>query len=112
MDGRRARGAGRLRLALLFAVLLVAFAVGLWGTIVRPRAYEVRGVVVARPAPGMLLVRHGAVSGLGMSAMDTMAVVGDPALVDAARVVPGDPVRLAVRPSGDDLVLVHIEKSR
>lgn len=93
-------------------MLLVAFAAGLWGTIVRPPAYEVTGDLVARPEPGLLLVRHEAVAGLGMRAMELMAIRADPATVDAARVGPGARVRLAVRPEGDEIVLLRIDAIR
>src|SRR5207249_9623714 len=53
-------------LVLLFFLLLVLFAAGLWGTVVRPAAYEVRGEDVARAAPDLLLIRHQAVTALGM----------------------------------------------
>src|SRR2546422_10674552 len=56
---RRARP--RRLLVLLFVLLLLLFAAGLWGTVVRPAAYEVRGEVVARAAPDLLLIRHQAV---------------------------------------------------
>ena len=42
--------------------------------------------------------------------MELMAVFSDPALLDAARVVPGDRVRLAVRRKNDELTLLRIEK--
>ncbi len=90
--------------------MLLAFAVGLWGTVVRPPAYEVRGEVVARPASNLLLVRHGAVPGLSMGAMELMAVFGDPKLIDAVGVKPGDRVRLAVRAKDDQLTLLRIER--
>jgi len=70
----------------------------------------VRGVLVARAKPDMILVRHEAV--LGMGAMDLMAVTGDPALIDRADVRPGDSLRLAVKPHGDELRLITIEKRR
>jgi hypothetical protein len=108
--GRRARA--RRLLVALFVVLLVLFAAGLWGTVVRPPAYEVRGEVVARAAPDLLLIRHQAVSALGMSAMEMMAVRGTPAALDAARLAPGDRVRLAVRPTGDEVKLIWVEKER
>ena len=41
-----------------------------------------------------------------------MAVHGAPEMLDAARVSPGDRVRLAVRPRGDDIVVVWIERER
>jgi hypothetical protein len=93
-------------------VLLVGLAVGLWATVVRPRAFEVTGVFVARSAPGLVLVQHEAVAPLGMGAMDLMAVSGDPAVIDAAGLVKGDRVRLAVKPEGDQLRLVRLERLR
>jgi hypothetical protein len=95
---------------LLFAGLLIAFAAGLWGTILRPAAYEVRGEFVARAAPDLILVRHEKVDGLGMSAMEQMAVSVSPALVDPLALQPGDRVRLAVRQDDDRLVLLRIER--
>jgi hypothetical protein len=91
-------------------VLLLAFAAGIWGTILRPPAYEVRGEVVARAAAGLLIVRHEAASGLGMAAMELMAVEGEPALFDAAPLAAGDAVRLAVRQDGDRIRVLWIEK--
>jgi hypothetical protein len=90
----------------------VLFAAGLWGTVVRPAAYELRGEVVARAAPDLLLIRHQPVTALGMGAMETMAVRGAPATLDATPLSPGDRVRLAVRPQGDDLVVVWVERER
>jgi hypothetical protein len=87
---------------------VVAFALGLWGTIVRPAAYEVTGEFLARPAANLILVRHGAVEALGMGAMELMAVFGEPALIDAAAPVPGDRVRLAVRSVDGQLTLLRI----
>jgi hypothetical protein len=91
-------------------VLVAAFAAALWATVLRPPAYEVRGQVVARPAANLLMVRHEAVPGLGMTSMELMALLSDPALLDAAHVAPGDRVRLAVRRKNDDLLLLRIEK--
>ena len=76
----------------------------------RPAAYEVRGEIVARPASNLILVRHDAVAALGMAPMELMAVLADPALLDAAGVRPGDRVRLAVRRRENDLTLVRVEK--
>ena len=89
---------------------MIALALGLWGTVIRPPAYEVRGVLVTRASPDTILVRHEAVTTLGMGAMELMAVVGDPRLLDRAGVRPGDSVRLAVKPDGDQLRLLRIEK--
>ena len=69
-----------------------------------------RGLLVARPSPEMILVRHEAVAALGMSAMELMAVVGEAAVIDRAGVAPGDQVRLAVRQRDADVVLIRIEK--
>ena len=91
-------------------MLLAAFAAGIWGTIVRPAAYEVRGEVVARPQPSLLLLRHADVPALGMRAMELMAVTAEPSQLDAFDPRPGDRVRLAVRQRGDDLVLLRIER--
>jgi Cu/Ag efflux protein CusF len=91
-------------------VLLAAFAAGIWGTILRPAAHEVRGTLAARPAANLILVNHEPVAGLGMAAMELMAVFAEPALLDAAGVKPGDRVRLAVRLDGDRLVLLRVEK--
>ena len=110
LASRRARA--RRLLVVLFVLLVVLFAAGLWGTVVRPAAYEVRGEVVARAAPDLLLIRHQAVTALGMGAMEMMAVRGAPATLDAARVSPGDRVRLAVRATGDEISLVWIERER
>jgi len=58
----------------------------------------------------MLLVRHDAVAGLGMNAMDLMAISASPALLDPVAPRPGDRAKLAVRQHGDKLVLIRIEK--
>lgn len=79
---------------------------------VRPAAYEIRGEVVARAAPDVLLIRHRPVSALGMGAMELMAVRAVPAALDAAHLSPGDRVRLAVRPHGDEVVLVWVKRER
>jgi hypothetical protein len=107
---RRARA--RRLLVVLFVLLLALFAAGLWGTVVRPPAYEVRGDVVARAGPDLLLIRHQALTVLGMGAMEMMAVRGTPATLDAAKLAPGDRVRLAVRQQRDEIVLVWIERER
>jgi Cu/Ag efflux protein CusF len=91
-------------------VLLAAFAAGIWGTVIRPAAYEVRGTIVARPAPDMLLVRHEPVAALGMNAMELMAISANPALLDPVDPKPGDRVKLAVRQRDAQLALIRIEK--
>jgi Cu/Ag efflux protein CusF len=84
--------------------------VGLWGTILRPAAYEVRGEFVARAAPDLILVRHETLAVLGMSAMEQMAISVTPDQVDPLALKPGDQLRLAVRQDGERLVLVRIER--
>jgi Cu/Ag efflux protein CusF len=94
----------------VFVALVLAFALALWATILRPPAYEVRGEIVGRPASNLILLRHEAAPALGMSSMELMAVFADPALLDKAGVKPGDRVRLAVRRKNDDLTLLRVEK--
>ena len=89
---------------------MIAFAAGLWGTILRPAAYEVQGEFVARATPDLILVRHQTVAALGMSAMEQMAVSVTPAQVDPLDLKPGDLVRLAVRQHDERLVLLRIER--
>jgi hypothetical protein len=96
----------------LFAALLGAFAAGIWGTVLRPSAYEVRGTIVARPAPDLILVRHEPVAPLGMGAMELMAISAAPALLDPVAPAPGDRVKLAVRQEREQLVLLRIERLR
>lgn len=88
----------------------MAFAAGLWGTVLRPAAYEVQAEFVARAAPDLILVRHEVIAPLGMSAMEQMAVSVTPAQVDSLALAPGDRIRLAVRQEGDRVVLLRIER--
>jgi len=97
-------------LACLFGALLVLFAAGIWGTLLRPAAYEVRGSFVARPTSDLILVRHEPIPGLGMDAMELMTVFAEPGKLDAVVLVPGDRVRLSVRQKDDRLILLRIEK--
>jgi hypothetical protein len=90
--------------------LLVAFAAGLWGTVLRPAAYEVQGEFIARAAPDLILVRHQTIAALGRSAMEQMAVSVTPAQIDPLALKPGDRIRIAVRPEGDRLALLRIER--
>jgi len=95
----------------VFSVLLAGFAVGIWGTVLRPPAYEVRGTIVARPAPNLMIVRHDEIPALGMRAMELMTIVADPSIVDRAGVEPGARVRLAVRQRENELILLWIERA-
>ena len=96
----------------VFVALLMAFGAGIWGAVIRPPAWEVRGQIVARPAADLILVRHDAVPGLGMEPMELMAIATDPGLIDASGAGPGDRVRLGVRRVGDRLVLIRAERLR
>jgi hypothetical protein len=95
----------------VFSVLLAGFAVGIWGTVLRPPAYEVRGTIVARPAPNLMIVRHDEIPALGMRAMELMTIVAEPSIVDRAGVEPGARVRLAVRQRENELILLWIERA-
>jgi len=77
--------------------------------IIRPPAYEVRGIVVARPAGNLLLVRHEDIPALGMKAMELMAIFGEPDAIEKAGVGPGQRVRLGVRQKDEQLTLLWIE---
>lgn len=77
---------------------------------IRPAAYEVRGEIVARPAPNLLVVRHEPVAALGMDAMELMAIFADPTQLDAAAPRPGQRVRLTVRRADDRLVLIRLDQ--
>jgi Cu/Ag efflux protein CusF len=70
----------------------------------------VRGIIVGRPAPDLVVVRHDAVQALGMGAMELMAITAEATLLDAVDPKPGDRVRLAVRPKDDQVVLLRIER--
>jgi Copper binding periplasmic protein CusF len=94
----------------VFVALLAAFAVGLWGTVLHPPAYEVQGEFVARAAPDLILIRHAPINALGMSSMEQMAISVSPAQVDSLALKPGDRVRLGVRREGEQLVLLRIER--
>ncbi len=107
-----AAGSRRMLLLVVFAALLLLLAAGIWGTVLRPAAYEVRGTLVARPAPDLILVRHDAIEALGMGPMELMAIVADPAQLDRASLHPGDRLRLAVRQREDRIVLLRVEKLR
>jgi Cu/Ag efflux protein CusF len=97
-------------------VLLSAFAAGIWGSYraVFPARglYRVTGVFQSRAGDTMILVKHDAVPGL-MDDMGAMAFsVESTAIVDDARLEPGDRIRLTVRQVPDRLLVVEIRKIR
>jgi hypothetical protein len=101
---------------LLFCLLLAGFAAGIWGSYraVFPARglYRVTGVFQSRAGDTLILVRHAAVLGL-MDEMGSMAFFAESkALVDDARLEPGDRIRLTVRKVPDKLLVVEIRKIR
>jgi hypothetical protein len=98
----------------LFAVLLAAFAAGIWG-IYRSNfpgkgLYRASGVYETRLTDTMVVVKHEKLPGL-MDEMQSMVFAAESKeMLDRARLMPGDRVRLTIRPSGDRLVLVDIQK--
>jgi hypothetical protein len=101
----------------LFVVLLVGFAAGLWGTyrdtFPAKGLYRVTGVFESRWGDTMMLVRHDVVRGL-MPEMKSMALLAQSReLLDRAALQPGVRVRLTVRRLSDDtLMVVEIRKLR
>lgn len=98
----------------LFVVLLVAFAAGIWG--VYRAAYpgqglhRVNGVFERRFTDLMISVRHERIPGV-MDEMNSMVFMAESKeLIDRAKLMPGDRVRLTVRTTGDRLLLVDIQK--
>jgi hypothetical protein len=98
----------------LFSVLLAAFAAGIWG-IYRSNfpgkgLYRAGGVYETRLTDVMVVVRHEKMPGLmdEMQAMVFMAESKD--ILDRAKLLPGDRVRLTIRPTADRLLLVDIQK--
>ncbi len=98
----------------LFAVLLAAFGAGIWG-IYRSQfpgqgLYRAGGVYETRLTDVMVVVRHEKVPGL-MDEMQSMVfMVESRDVLDRAKLLAGDRVRLTIRPTGDRLLLVDIQK--
>jgi hypothetical protein len=98
----------------LFAVLLAAFAVGIWG-IYRSNfpgkgLYRAGGVYETRLTDVMVVVRHEKMPGL-MDEMQSMVFMAESKdILDRAKLLPGDRVRLTIRPTADRLLLVDIQK--
>lgn len=96
----------------MFALLLAAWGIGVWATMIRGTVSEMVGTYVARPTPSTIIVRHDAIPQLEMLPMELMTFeVEPPALVDAARLAPGDRVRLRVRQRADGLTVVRLERA-
>lgn len=98
----------------LFTVLLAAFAVGIWGVyraaFPGPGLHRVSGVYENRFTDLMISVRHERIPGV-MDQMNSMVFQAESkALIDRAKLMPGDRVRLTVRTTDDRLLLVDIQK--
>ena len=98
-------------------VLLVGFALGIWGTYraVYPEKGVHRLTVVfqARAGDTAILISHEAIPALSMGSMELMAFdVESKALLDGAGLKRGDRVRLTIRQTADRLLVVRIDKLR
>lgn len=99
---------------LLFVLLALSFAAGIWGTWreVYPGKglYRVTGVFEARASDTLMLVNHDAAPGL-MDEMSRMAFYAETKdLLDGAGLRRGDRVRLTVRQLPDRYLVVEIKK--
>jgi hypothetical protein len=98
----------------LFVVLLAAFAAGIWGayraTFPGQGLHRVSGVYESRYTDRMISVRHERIPGV-MDQMNSMVFTAESKeLLDRAKLVPGDRVRLTVRTTTDGLLLVDVQK--
>src|SRR3970282_1892154 len=99
----------------LFVVLLLGFALGIWGTYraVYPEkgVHRLTAVFQARAGDTAILVRHEAAPALSMGSMELMAFdLESKALLDQAGLKPGDRVRLTIRQTPDRLLVVRIDR--
>jgi hypothetical protein len=107
-------GTPRWAVPLLFVLLALSFAAGIWGTwrdVYPGRGlYRVTGVFVARGGDTLMLVDHDAAPGL-MDEMSKMAFYAESKdLLDRAGLQRGDRVRLTVRQLPDRYLVVEIKK--
>ena len=99
----------------LFAVLLLGFALGIWGSYraVYPEkgVHRLTAIFQARAGEATILVGHEAIPALSMGSMELMAFdVESKALLDRAALKPGDRVRLTIRQTPDRLLVVKLDK--
>ncbi|MBI3029435.1 MAG: copper-binding protein [Candidatus Rokubacteria bacterium] len=99
----------------LFVVLLLGFALGIWGTYraVYPEkgVHRLTAVFQSRVGETGLLVSHEAAPPLAMGSMELMAFdVESTTLLDQAGLKPGDRVRLTIRQTPDRLLVVRIDR--
>lgn len=112
-----ARGKGQARswyVPVLYVVLLLAFAAGIWGSYraVFPGKglHRVTGVFVARMGDRMILVRHEAVPGLMEEMQSMLFFVESKELLDRAKLLSGDRVRFTLRQTPERLLIVEIHR--
>jgi Cu/Ag efflux protein CusF len=99
----------------LFVVLLLGFALGIWGTYraVYPEkgVHRLTAVFQARVGDTAILVGHEAIPALSMGSMELMAFdVESKALLDQAGLKLGDRVRFTIRQTADRLLVVKIDR--
>ena len=115
--GQSPASSGRWKVVALFVVLLLGFALGIWGTYraVYPEkgVHRLTAVFQARAGDTAILVGHEAIPVLSMGSMELMAFdVESKALLDQAGLEPGDRVRFTIRQTADRLLVVKIDKLR
>ena len=106
---------GRWKVVALFVVLLVGFALGIWGSYraVYPEkgVHRLTAVFQARAGETAILVGHEAAPTLSMGSMELMAFdVESKGLLDQAGLRPGDRIRLTIRQTPDRLLVVKMGK--
>ena len=99
----------------LFVILLLGFALGIWGTYraVYPEkgVHRLIAIFQARAGETAILVGHEAAPALAMGSMELMAFdVESKALLDQAGLKAGDRVRLTIRQTPDRLLVIKIDK--
>ncbi len=108
-------GAGRVpeitKVVALFVFLLAGFALGIWGTYraVYPEkgVHRLTAVFQARAGETAILVGHEAIPALSMGSMELMAFdVESNALLNSVPLKAGDRVRLTIRQTAPDRLLV------
>lgn len=113
--GQSPASSGRWKVVALFVVLLLGFALGIWGTYraVYPEkgVHRLTAVFQARAGDTAILVGHEAIPVLSMGSMELMAFdVESKAVLDQAGLKPGDRLRLTIRQTADRLLVTRIDK--
>ena len=107
-------GSRRWAVPLLFVLLLVGFAAGLWGSYREvypgPELFRITGVFEGRGSDTLILVTHEAAPGV-MDEMSRMAFhATTKEMLDGPELRRGDRVRLTVRRLSDRYLVVEIRK--